>query len=969
MRRVLPLTLLSLASVFAFAQHSTTRKNPETKVEEDKKFMQPIPSGMSAVLRMKSYQQRQQMEAASPFGNIKWRNVGPEIQGGRVIDFEIPSGDTRSHYVAFATGGFWRSRDMGINWTPLFDNEAAYAIGDTAVSNDGKTLWIGTGENNSQRTSYSGTGVYKSTDDGKTWQNMGLEETHRIGRILIDPKDSNTVYVGAIGALYTKNPARGIFKTTDGGKTWSHVLKINDITGVIDMAMDPRNPNVIYATAWERDRRAWNFREGGPGSAIYKTVDGGKTWNKLTNGLPPAGDVGRVGIAVAPSKPDTVYAFYDNQGPDDQTALKDEYTAGDTLTANRYYWLSLDEFLKVPMPVLTRFAETYLPRETKLEEVLQQLKDKKITLTDVDKMMVDRNPNVFANDQGDAQVFRSDDAGKTWRRTHRGNFGEHGGYYGGRISVSPHNPEEIYITGVTMLRSDNGGRSFYFATTNNVHVDYHVYWVDPKNPNFHATGSDGGIYYSGDAGKTWDHLNKMAVGQFTTIAVDTKTPYNIIGGLQDNGTLKGPSNYRYGINNLTDWKELFGGDGSAIAVDPRDGGDLVYVAFQWGQHFAIDQKTGQRRSVRPGGSGLRFQWISPFIISPHHPDIVYVGSQKLHRSFNQGRRWEAISDDLTTNRPNGDVPYATLKELDESRFKFGTIVAGTDDGLIKLTKDGGVTWEDISTPAKGRWVSRVFFSKYDAATLYASQSGYREDDWSAMLWKSTDYGKTWKSIVGNLPAETINVIREDPTNQGMLYVGTDLGVFVSFDDGMKWEPLSGGIPRTPVHDLVIQEAAKEMVIASHARSVFVLKLEKIYEAKDYRATDLKLWPVEDMTYSDRWAYRRAPEYSEKAPDAPSWNGQFWSSVAGPATLRIKDASGKVVKELSMNALVGWNFYTMNVELTAAKRLTVVPQPPKTAAEAIADPFASERPTFIGKGDYTVELSVGGKTTSVPWKMR
>ncbi len=714
--------------------------------------MEPAVKGTPAKVRLDAYDQRLRMEADSPFSQIKWRNVGPEIQSGRVIDFEVPAGKPNALYVAFATGGLWRSEDMGVSWTPLFDNESAYAIGDVAVSKDGKTIWVGTGENNSQRTSYSGTGIFKSTDEGKTWKNMGLAETHRIGRVLIDPRNENTIYVGAIGSLYSNNAARGVYKTTDGGLSWQQIFKVDDLTGVIDMAMDPKNPDVLYISSWDRDRRAWNFREGGPGSAIYKSANGGKTWDKLTTGLPPAGDVGRIGLAVAPSNSKIVYAFYDNQGGDTDTIWKDEYTASGILTANRYYWLNEDEFVKVPKDVLDRFVDTYLPRDAKADDILQQIKDKKLTLNDVDDLMVKRNPNVFANDVGAAQVYRSDDSGKTWRKTHIRNFGEHGGYYGGRISVNPVDPEEIYITGVLMLRSNDGGHSFR-SVARDVHVDFHTYWIDPKNPRFHVTGSDGGLYFSFDGGEKWDHKNSMPVGQFTTIAVDTKTPYNIYGGLQDNGTMKGPSTYRQGFSDINLWKDIYGGDGSAIAVDPRDGGDLVYVAFQWGQHSAIDQKTNQRWSARPSGGGLRFQWISPFIISPHHPDIVYCGSQKLHRSFNKGRTWEVISPDLTANREIGDVPYATIKDLSESPFKFGVIYAGTDDGLVKLTMDGGNTWQDVSMPAKGKWVCRVVASKYDAATVYVAQSGYREDDWTPYLWKSPNTARPGLSSVGTCQLE------------------------------------------------------------------------------------------------------------------------------------------------------------------------------------------------------------------------
>lgn len=944
-------------------------QNPISKTAEAAKYHSSRVIGTPGSVRVKAYQQRLQMERDSFFGNIKWRNVGPEIQGGRVIWIDRPKNHKKDLYVAFATGGLWHTNDMGENWTPLFDNESSFAIGHFALSADGQTIWVGSGENNSQRTSYAGLGVYKSTDKGKTWQHMGLEDTHRTGKILIDPRNTNTVWVGAIGALYSNNPNRGVYKTTDGGKTWQHVLKIDDLTGVIDLVMDPRKPDTVYAAAWERDRRAWNFREGGPGTCVYKTTDGGKNWQKLTNGLPNTGELGRIGLAMAPSNPDTLYAFYDNQSQDEDTIYKDEFVASGILTARRFAMIKDPEvFLKIDRKISGKFLSDFMPRDTDTGAVFKSLEEKKMTLEDVRAKMIERNPNLYTNDIYDAQVFRSDDGGKSWRKTHPGYLGDHMGYYSGRIFVHPTNPDEVLFTGLNMMRSRDGGKT-WASITRSTHVDHHAYFFEPTDPDFQIDGNDGGVYFSNNAGTTWRHVNNIPVGQFTTIAVDDKTPYNIFGGLQDNGTMKGPSTYVFGRSNLWSWTEIAGGDGSAIAIDPRNGGDTVFGASQWGAHFGINQATGQRWSARPPGQGLRFQWISPFIVSPHHPDIVYCGSQMLHRSLNQGRTWEALSGDLTTNLPNGDVPYSTLKDISESPFKFGYIIVGTDDGKVWLTKNHGAEWKDVTPPVKGKWVCRVIASKHDPKTLYVAQTGYREDDWTIYLWKSTDEGTTWQSIAGNLPAETMNVIREDPTKKDWLYAGTDLGVFFTTDGGKNWTPLHGNIPRTPVHDIAIQARERELVIASHARSVFVFKLSELDRVLEQSDKDLYIWKPADMTRTN-WEYRRKVEYDTTDGNIPFIKVEFFTSTPGEGTVTLKDKDGKTIKEAKGNFLRGYNSTQIDLLLRSNKRYTVDAKGRKidTAEAALADPFAEERPQFVPAGEYSIEVTVGGKTQTIAWKL-
>lgn len=950
-------------------------KSPPSQSDDAKKFHLPKVVGTPASVRLQGYEQRKRMEAESYYSKLPWRQVGPEIQGGRVVHFATPALHPTRYFCAFATGGLWVSEDLGFNWTPIFDNESAFAIGDFALSRDGKTIWIGTGENNSQRTSYSGMGVFKSTDGGATWSNMGLAETHRIGRVAIDPKNENTVWVGAIGALYSQDTNRGVYKTTDGGKTWSHVLKLDEYTGVIDLVIDPRNPQVVYAAAWDRDRRAWNFRDGGPGTAIYKTIDGGKSWNKLTNGLPNNGDLGRIGLAIAPTKPDRIYAFIDNQGGDEDSLYRDENTPNGRLTARRFRLIKDPKvFTAIERPILNAFFNAQLPRTVDVEATLKALNEGTMTLDDLAKKMEERNPNVWQMDVMHSEVYRSVDAGKTWKKANVGYLDTEGyGYYCGRISVSPHNPDDIVIMSMLLWRSTDGGRTFK-RIGQGTHVDYHSYWIDPTNPKFHVMGNDGGLYFSNDDAATWRHINRMPVGQFTTIAVDTKTPYNIMGGLQDNGTLRGPSTYRPSRDNPWLWTAIGGGDGSALAVDPRDDGDHIYGASQFGAHFARNIKTNEFYQVRPRPDSpaerLRFNWVSPIQISPHHPDIVYIGSQKLHRSLNKGRAFESLSPDLTKNLPNGDVPFSTLTTLSESPFKFGQIYAGADDGSLKMTNDHGNTWTAIPTPAPNRWVTRVVASKHDRATVYVSQTGYRDDDYTPYLWKSTDNGKTWTSIASNLPPEFIYVIREDLDRKDWLYVGTNLGVFFTTDGGKNWIPLHGSIPRTPVHDLVIQPSMKELVIASHARSVFTFKLDLLYKVFEQREKPLHVWSISDMTRGT-WEYRNRPDYDVADPSSPAVTGEMFTATGGAGSVRIKDKDGKVVLDQKMDWARGYNPFSVELLLKrGAPRYSTDVKGRKitTATEAVADPYYAERFQYLPAGEYTIEVTVGDKTETLKWKL-
>lgn len=980
-----PILFAALSALFVssslpvFAQEDPEQEQQEqagkrmSKAAERAKFHPTKVTGMSATERMRGWEQHKRLVADSVFGGIAWRNVGPEVQSGRVNDIAAPANDPGKVYVAYATGGLYRTEDDGISWTSLFDHESSFGIGAIAVSKDGQTIWVGTGEANSQRTSYAGTGILKSTDAGKTWQNMGLLESHHIAKVVIDPKNPNTVYVASLGHLYSQNSERGVYKTTDGGKSWELILKTDDYTGCGDIVIDPKNPNVLVAAMYDRDRRAWNFRESGPGSAAFRTEDGGRTWKKITT-LPSGEDMGRTCFTICESKPNVLYAMIESPTSDPDWATADERIPSGRLTPRRFLLLTEETIQQVDKAQLRTFLTTNAPRGTTADDVLSKIKDGKMTMADLKKLIETRSPELFSADAGD-RCFRSDDNGRTWKKTPDGSFGTIGGYYYNKIFVNPKDPDEVYACGLPVLHSTDGGKS-WTSVAQRAHVDYHAVWFDSRDPKKTWFGNDGGLYLSHDSGKTIRHLNNLSVGQTTTLAVDNRTPYNIYVGLQDNGTMKGPSNYVPGRSDLNAWTSIGGGDGSWVTVDPREDLDLVYVASQFGAHSGRQGNPkaswGARANAGPGQEPLRYNWISPLVLSPHHPDIVYLGAQRLFRSFDKGRGYKPISPDLTKNRPNGDVPFSTIKDISESPLRFGLIYVGCDDGNVKMTPDGGLNWIDIPTPQPNKWVSRVVASKYAENTVYVSQNGYREDDFAAYLWKSTDNGKTWTSITGNLPAECINVVREDPTHRNMLYVGTDAGVYVTFDGGLTWEALAGNLPTVPVHDLVIQPNAKDLVIATHSKGVFILPLAKIYDLSDsVRNAPLTVFDVDNMTRSSTWGYDPSRAvYDVSPPRNPQVEVPLFTRDPGKGMIRLINKDGKVVLEKAFDAIRGYNFVSFGLETAPGKPGTVdvTKRTIKTAADALADPRESERPQYLPVGEYKLEVSVGSAKVTKDWKL-
>jgi photosystem II stability/assembly factor-like uncharacterized protein len=738
-----------------------------------------------AKTRLTSWDRHLRLKAESPFKDLAWRAVGPAFCGGRIQSLAVHPARPYTLYVGVGSGNVWRSDNNGLTWTPIFENESTFTIGEIAIApSDPDVVWVGTGEILMARSSYAGTGVFKSTDAGKTWTNMGLHDSQHIGRVLIDPKDANTVYVAAIGHNFSTNAERGLFKTTDGGATWSKILYVNERVGVIDAEMDPVDRNILYAAAWERDRKPWGHVAAGAGSGFYKSTDAGKSWRKITRGLPDGKDLGRIGVEIAPSNPKVLYILLDNE-----------------------------------------------------------------TLRPGDPQARDPRPQPIRG-----EVYRSDDRGESWMKVNAGELGTTIGYDWNLMKVCPDNENEIYVAGNRFLMSRDGGKTYtqiggaivplLYKEKREFPLDHHALWIDPANPDRILLGTDHGLYVSYDRTKTWLLNNNLPITEFYAVAVDEEKPYNIYGGNQDNAAVVGPSTSRLDPEAPNLWKHVYldtwgGGDGFVTLPDPTEANKIYY--FSGRMVFLKNMVDGKQVNVTPrppaSETGLRYNWMVPFVISPHDPKTLYYGGNKLFRSNDKGAHWEIISPDLSTDpgpERQGNIPYGTLTTVSESPLQPGVIYAGTDDGNVQVTRDGGKTWTLIVQGLPSKWVSRVTASGHEAGTVYAALTGYREDDFRTYLFKSTDYGRTWTSIAGNLPDEPVNVVKEDPEKEGILYIGTDLGVYATLDGGATWVSLCNSLPTAAVYDLVVHPRDGELVIGTHGRSIFVLDIAPVRERASSR---------------------------------------------------------------------------------------------------------------------------------------
>ena len=873
---------------------------------------------------------------------FSFRSIGPTRESGRFVDFAVPPREPWTVYAATGSGGLWKSINNGISWEPIFDSQPVISIGDVAAAASNPSIvWVGTGEATTSRSTYWGDGVYKSTDAGRTWSNMGLTESHHIGRIVIDPFNPDVVYVAALGHMYTENPERGVFKTIDGGKTWVKSLdvKVGDrAIGACDLVMDPKNPKVLYAAAYDKVRKPWTFNLAGPGSGIYKTIDAGRTWTKLAGGL-PTGMLGRIGLDVFAKNPLIVYANIENGN--------------------------------------------------------------KPGMSDADRLKELQEGRASAGMIGE-EVYRSDDGGKTWRKVspEKQTIGGGPGYYYMQIRVDPNDGDHVYVLTVGMTHSTDGGKTW--SAPFRFGGDNHALWIDPADSRHMLLGYDHGMGVTWDGGQTWLHPDNLPLAQLYTVGYDMQVPYNVYGGLQDNGSVRGPASKRGGRAIVfEDWQSVGSGDGFYNVVDLVTN-RYLYNESQFGTLQRVDLYTGESRSIANRDAALRFNWSSPVLISPHDSNVIYHGANKLLRSSYRGEGWTEISPDLTTNDKtkltvparaggppaggDGNIQYCTITTIDESPIVRDLLYVGTDDGNVWVTKDGGrdgeKSWTKLNDRIKGNpgyWVSRVIASAHQPGTAYVTYTGLRNDDFRPFIYRTTDYGETWTSIAGNLPVRSINVVREDPRNPNLLFVGMDFGLFVTIDGGRTWTEMKGNLPTQPVHDLVIHPRESDLIVGTHGRGFFITDISALEELSDgVLASDFYVFEVEPKV---KWVTRTAFVSASANFNAPSEpNGMVISyfqraPATGDVLVQVLDGTRVIAETKGPNA-AGLNQVLWNMRWTP---MTLVQAPAGggrggRGGQAGAgggggrggQSGPSAVPSFGGgvpaePGEYTIVVTAGGRT--------
>ncbi len=916
---------------------------------------------------------RNALGMTSSLANYPLDNIGPTIMSGRVTDVAVNPEDPTEFYISYASGGLWYTNNNGTTFKPKFDNESVMTIGAIAVEWSSKTIYVGTGEVNSSRSSYAGNGVYKSTDGGDSWTNIGLHESHHIGQVIIDKSNSNRILVAALGHLYSPNVERGFYLSEDGGRTWQQTLFINENSGGVDMIQDPKQPNTIYAAIWERERRAWDFKESGEGSGIYKSTDGGKKWKLISSkesGFPIGSGVGRIGLDVTYKNDKAyVYAILDNY---DRRPKEDE-DKKEELTKEDFKEISVSDFLALEDDDLGTFLESNnFPNKYTPEKIKSLVKLKTIEPKSLAEYLEDANSMLFDTDVIGAEVYLSEDNGISFKKTHKGYINglyNSYGYYFGKIIVEPNNPSVSYILGVPILRSDDFGASWKSISGDNVHADHHELWVNPMNPKHIINGNDGGVNISYDKGENWIKCNTPSVGQFYAVNVDNASPYNVYAGAQDNGVWVGPSDYKHNVrwhqSGKYPYQSLIGGDGMQIQIDNRDH-NVVYTGFQFGNYFRINQSTGDRSYITPkhelGDRPYRWNWQAPILLSTHNQDILYMGCNKLMRSLDKGENFKEISRDLTKGGKKGDVAYGTIVTIDESIENFGKLVIGTDDGKVQLTKDGGITWQDISLGLPlDRWVSRAIFSQKDDNIIYVSINGYRWDDFSSYLYKSTDNGQSWEAISSSLPVEPINVIKEDPADSDILYVGTDHGLYISLNGGASFETLADSMPNVAVHDVVVQAKEDHLIVGTHGRSIYKVDLQYIRKLKN-NTEEIYLFDLPKTKYKERWGYQYAV-YSDVYE--PSLYYEVYSNKNTKGAIIISTIDKKELFKESITISKGINKleYHLNIDTSNEKVLEKYINKDKKKGEKLILKKGENGKIYLMPGEYILDLKVDGKNYS------
>ncbi len=886
----------------------------------------------------KEVKQEHFLEKVSLSG-LKFRSIGPAVTSGRIADIAVHPANRSVYYVAVASGGVWKTENAGTTYEPVFDAQGSYSIGCVTIDpNNPNVIWVGSGENNGQRSVAYGDGVYKSEDGGKSWKNMGLKNSEHIGKIIVDPRNSDVVYVAAIGPLWKEGGDRGLYKTTDGGKTWKAVLTIDEHTGVTDMLMDPRNPDVLYAAAHQRRRHVFTYVSGGPGSGMYKSKDGGQTWDKINTGLPNV-DMGRIGLAMAPSDPEVIYAIVEAA-------------------------------------------------------------------------------------QGKGGLFRSMNRGASWEK--RSGHNTSGNYYS-ELVVHPHNPDVLFSMDVWIQISNDGGKTFRMMGEEFKHVDNHSMWIDPKDPNYYLVGCDGGIYESFDAAKTWSFKGNLPVTQFYKVEVDNSEPfYYVYGGTQDNFSLGGPSRTRnaHGIAN-SDWFVTNGGDGFESAIDPKNP-NIVYAQAQYGVLVRYDRQSGEAVGIQPkpgqGEAEYRWNWDVPLMTSAHVDKRIYFAANKLFRSDDYGSTWTAISPDLTRQIDRNTLPvmgrvqsvdavaknastspYGNIVAFHESPVDANLLYAGSDDGLIHVTEDGGRTWTKIDCNTipgvpERTYVNFLLASRHDINVVYAAFNHHKYGDFRPYFYKSADRGRTWKAISNNLPERgSAYSIAEDHLDKDLLFVGTEFGCFFSIDGGGYWKALKAGLPTIAVRDIAIQRRENDLVLATFGRGFYVLDdyspLRQL--KKEQLAAEAQVFPIKDgLVYHESMPYglrgksfqghafyaasnppvgvtftyyvrdevktlkqKRQEDEKEKIKKGEPIRYPTYEEFEAenreeePYLLfTIRDLSGNIVRELKTGFSKGVNRITWDGRFPSINPVRL--QPP-----AFDNPFANlDEGVLAMPGDYTVSLS-------------